>query len=557
MNTSTGKTARRIVALFLVFAMMNLALSCNYFKVIKVEDVTAELGKDQIRHYQNLNKYFILHTPIRSYHMQVARLDADNNQMRVVLTDVEDRHMNYRPDARSNNRYKRGSAQEAMMNEVHLYSSVSASPAANGNAIIPLSTLTRMDIIEHDTGRTVSSHVFGTLGITAGVLGLITLIILLTKSSCPFVYVSNGSTYDFKGEIYGGAIFKPLERDDYMPLGQLTPSSDFKIRINNELKEIQYTNLAELIVAGHDPSVRSCIDSKGIVHTITNPLPPSQAVLNSTVSVLHELEKTDSSYCLFNDEHRESYRNDLQLTFSKPGNAAQAKLLLHAKNSWWLDYTFTKFTQLFGSYYNTFVEEKRSANKDSLLAWSSANSLPLAVYMKTGNGWKLIEELPTVGPMAARQFCIPVNLQGVEGEELEIKLSCGFLTWELDEAAVDYSSDGNIELTRILPTLATDEKGINVTKSLSATDGNYLLQPVPGNSCDILYQLPPLKKGMQYDCYLHARGYYEHVRNYTGIPDRDLLKSFRRTGAFSEFTYSLYKKLTVNSGLVASGQPHP
>jgi len=33
----------------------------------------------------------------------------------------------------------------------------------------------------------------------------------------------NGDAFEFMGEIYGGAIFPTLERDDYMPLPNLKP----------------------------------------------------------------------------------------------------------------------------------------------------------------------------------------------------------------------------------------------------------------------------------------------------------------------------------------------
>jgi hypothetical protein len=550
----TTNNFRKIIAFVLAFATMNLALSCNYFRIIKVEDITAELGKDQIRYYQNLNKYFILHNLDKSYHIQIIKLDADNNRMEVELADVGNQHNNYFTDSGASHRYKPGTMQEVSLSEVHLYTNSSLKLPASGRAEVPMSSLTRMDIIEHDSGRTVASYVFTTLGITGATFGLIALIALLLKSSCPFVYAYNGKEYKFIGEIYGGAIFRPLERDDYMPLGEATPGSLYKIRISNELREIQYTNLAELIVAEHDSSVKTCIDSKGIVHSLSAPVYATSAVLNEKTDVLKELEQTDSSYCLFNSENRNHFENQLHLKFPKPGNAKMAKLILQAKNSWWLDYSFTKFTQLFGNYYNRFVEEKRNANKDSLLAWSSANGMPMAVYFKTTAGWKQAEEIPTVGPMAARQFCVPINLANVDGKQLEIKISCGFLTWELDQAYVDYSSDAAIISTTLDPVRATKENGESALESLLSADGLYLVQPDPGNTCEIEYAMPATAAGKRADCYLHARGYYEHVRNYTGLPNRDVLMTFKQKGTFSEFTHSLYQKVSENTGMVPSAQ---
>jgi hypothetical protein len=59
-------------------------------------------------------------------------------------------------------------------------------------------------------------------------------------------------------KLYGGAIFAPLERDDFMPLPNMVPTEEeYRLRITNELKERQYTNLAELWVVQHPAGGKS------------------------------------------------------------------------------------------------------------------------------------------------------------------------------------------------------------------------------------------------------------------------------------------------------------
>jgi len=76
-----------------------------------------------------------------------------------------------------------------------------------------------------------------------------------------------------------------------------------------------------------------------------------------------------------------------------------------------------------------WIEQKRNDNPAMLNQWASEQSLPLSVYIKEAGQWKLAEKIPTVGPLAARDLCIPINLSKDADEITEIKLSCGFMFW--------------------------------------------------------------------------------------------------------------------------------
>ena len=94
-------------------------------------------------------------------------------------------------------------------------------------------------------------------------------------SSCPYVYSFDGEDYTLEGEIYSGAILPVLERDDYLRLSAIRPSDDrYRVRMTNELYEIQRTNLVELIVCDHPPHTEVLFDKHGIAHTISAPTAP-------------------------------------------------------------------------------------------------------------------------------------------------------------------------------------------------------------------------------------------------------------------------------------------
>jgi type IV secretory pathway component VirB8 len=66
-----------------------------------------------------------------------------------------------------------------------------------GEKQIPVEDIREIRIVEQNTGKTVASYVFSTLGILAGASVVLFIILLLTKSSCPYVYVDDGEGFCF------------------------------------------------------------------------------------------------------------------------------------------------------------------------------------------------------------------------------------------------------------------------------------------------------------------------------------------------------------------------
>jgi hypothetical protein len=104
------------------------------------------------------------------------------------------------------------------------------------------------------------------------------IIIAATKSSCPFISAYTNNEFVLQGEIYGGAIYPQLARDDYMPL-RMNPTIDnnLQLKISNELQEQQYTDFADLIVVTHSKNTKVLADEKGNLYGIFDPKSPIAA----------------------------------------------------------------------------------------------------------------------------------------------------------------------------------------------------------------------------------------------------------------------------------------
>jgi len=542
------------ISIFLLFAFLNMLAGCTYYKVNQLQTTPG----DNTALYNTLAqpKYFILHYGQQAWHMSNIRVNEDKQEITFTTSQLTPDHLFYLSNnPQGVNRYHPKTQYPNY--EVHIY--VNEYAALNDTLkMIPLKDISKIEVYDKDAGATTASYVFGTIGIIFGVLVIILVIAALTKSSCPFVYISDGFAFHFKGEMYGGAIYAPLERDDYMPLPGFKPVNDrYSLKISNELLERQYTDLAELILVQHSGDYRVLLDRKGEIQTIHSPVTALSAIADNQADYTNALKSTDSNSFLFNESGAEdSDFSSMTMQFKKPQNSSTGKLILHAKNSFWLDYIYGKFNELFGTSFEKFSKKQKTAPAERMLNWQLNQGIPLSVYIEAEDGWQFVDYFYAIGPLASRDMVMPLDLSKVKGERLNIRLKSGFMFWEVDYAAMDFSDNLPVQITRLSPESATDERGKEVSGFLKESDKHYLVQPVAGNEVVVNYVAPASEYGYKCSVFLHSRGYYEYIRDYTNTPDIAYLQSFRKDGAFTRFSKENYLKFIYDKSLITNALAH-
>ncbi|MEO5581814.1 MAG: hypothetical protein ABIR66_03920, partial [Saprospiraceae bacterium] len=385
IKSFSTKNSSPEITVIAICACMVILIGCSSYYKVKTFPSTEPLT-EQIK---NKSKYFIVHQGTQAWHLKNIALNEQVKEITGSFETLPVGHQNYiktNPNS-STNRYRPRYINANPTYEVHIYITEYAE-AGDSLIKVPLEAIQKVEIYDKAIGETVASHVIGTLGAIAGVIVVIGVIALLTKSSCPFAYVNDGHGFKFTGELYGGAIYSSLERDDYMPLpgGKLT-KGDYQVKISNELLERQYTNMAELIVVGHPGYAKVLIDKMGDVQTVSNAVSPSHAVSDKNIDYVPTILSKDSSNYVFNDENTSNKdMSTLTLSFKKPVNAKTGKLIINAKNSFWLDYVYGKFNEQFGSYFNEFSENQKKVPVQKINQWTRDQGIPLSVYVQTGSG---------------------------------------------------------------------------------------------------------------------------------------------------------------------------
>jgi hypothetical protein len=515
-------TTRRLFSFSLIFLMLTFTFNCSYFKA-KEGDRAAIL---KLLSKKKVKDHFVLNTPSERYHFMID--EVDNNVLKGRLMKNELPKIHYKKGRST--RLARG--ERSIYKEVHFYTN---KEFTKGDTTVAFEDLTEIRIIDPNTGANIATFIGGLL--IVGVIAI--LIVLATKSSCPFIYVHNGETFAFEGEVFGGAIFPNLERHDYMPLPHLQAENGlYKLRISNELKEVQYTNLAHLISVQHPSNTQVLLDQKGQPHLIDQLIAPTLAQSSEGVNLQKVLEAKDDQGFSFMEMNTSN--NEVVMTFPVPKNESAPKIVLKAKNSLWFDWLYGEFNEKLGTYYETYVENQSSRPTEELDKAIADRQFPLTISVKTDNGWEVIEDLPTIGPLAARDFVIPVPEKYLDQEQIEIKISTGFYFWEVDYVGMSFTDNTGLTVIETQPNDLLWGGEDNTLADILYDDDRYLSQLTEGEIVELHYPEIKLAEGMQQSHFLHAKGYYQHVRNFSNTPDVAELLKFKDPSHFNEFSKTEY-----------------
>lgn len=535
----SNKSLLKWTAIFMAFAVLNLTNGChNYFKITSSgtpdsESVTSlvDAKKTIIIHF-NEKKWVISNVGIKN---NIVSGKLDEYKMPPTINPVKaDKPNRYLTRSSKNQRY--------LLNEVHIYVDEFAK-TENNQVTIPVSSIHKVEIYDRDTATTVGSYFLGAIGFSASAFALFMILVAIFKESCPFIYTWDGNNFQFAGEIYSGSIHKPLERNDYLKLPTYANQSSYSMKITNEVREIQHTNLLELLVVDHPENITVLADKSGAIHSLGKIQAPNKATSLSGENVTSQIAaKDDNFYQSTFAENKIPQKDGLILEFPSQGKAKMAKLAIHAKNSILLDYMIGQFHDQFGNAYKGYMKKQQSAPEAQMRQWALDQGIPLSLYVERNNKWEFVDYYHIAGPMKFKDDILQVPLNGNETDPLKLKIEFGSFLWEIDYTAIDYSPDQNLTSYTIQAKTALDENKKSVAGLISNDDQKYYSQPTTDNYAEITFDLPDLKEQSR-TIILHSKGWYQVLQDPKGKPDIEYLKAFRKPGHFNQFVSEKLKEM--------------
>jgi hypothetical protein len=536
-------TYRRSISVLLILAFLQLMVSCvstktrtpeqvsaraKVYKVVRVlkkSGETVDFGKD--------SPAYLVGNEIRS--SGEIHLDADGLR-------IEKQGDMYTVTTKSGIIYKTRAVTRA--GEYYTIQAEAFPP-------IPLSEVSMLWTSEsNDLGTALV-----VVGVIAGTLGIVALIIALTKESCPFLYASDGTGFNLEGELYSGAIFKGIERRDFLKLHSLKAGPDgYRVKIANEAEETQYTDELTLLAVDHPAEIGVYAGSDGLIHTIQSPVSALSAKDFEGTDFTWDLSAADGRMWSSNPagkdpENPASWRSGLTLSFPRPPAADRAKLVVRIGNTYWADYAFGHSLGLLGGmmpawYQKTGQDPDIRTKADRFL---SDQGVGLKVQIQGKEGWRDAGFFYPTGPFGIQDDIMVLPLEGTPDDALTVRLQGGTFFWMIDYAAVDYSPDRPVDVQTLAPYEAVDDGGRDIKPSLVRTDGDYFVMPEPGNYAFVKFPAPPLKSGMERSFLLRSSGYYTiHPRGDSRPDVLKLLAIQQNPDLFLKFSLQeIQKQLTA------------
>ncbi len=377
---------------------------------------------------------------------------------------------------------------------------------------IPLSDVAMIWTRDFSGGLTALAVVGG----VAVTLGVLALIIALTKESCPFLYARDSSGLTLEGELYSGAVFKGIERRDFLKLHSLAAGKDgYELKIANEADETQCTDELTLIAVDHESGAGVYAGADGLIHTVPAPVTPLTAVDFEGRDFTRVVAAADSDLWSSNPLDKDpgnpaDLRSGLVLRFPKPAGARQAKLVVRIGNTYWADTVFGKTFGLLGPampLWRQKVDEDPDLRAKARRFFAE-RGVTLKAEVKTGDGWREAGFFQPTGPYGIEDDILVLPIADVAGDELTIKLQGGTFFWMIDYAAVDYSADKTVETHELAPYKAVDGTGRDIRISLLRADGDYYVMPRTGDLAVVKYSAPVPRPGWERSFFVRSTGYY-------------------------------------------------
>lgn len=385
---------------------------------------------------------------------------------------------------------------------------------------IPLSDIQRIYVLRKNGALSA----VGTLALTVVTVG-VALGVLLAATSCPFVYSWDGQQWVFDAEPHGGAITQGLERTDVSELEHLVPDhGSYRVMVQNEMPETQYTDLAELWIADHPAGTRVIRDEFGGLRVVATMVAPSSVRDGSGNDLTAVLAAPDLLvWEPAAGTAPDGARFELTLTFARPRGATSATLVSDVGTGTWGAQMMRDFLELRGSGLDDWYAaiDHDSSARAQLHEWNVREELyGLAVQVAEPGGWVTRGMLGGGGPYSAETQSLTLDLRGVVGDTVRLRMRPPAGFWALNSFALSFDGLGlAMQVDTIRASSATDAVQGNVQKDIAAADGHYYTMPNTGDRAFLTFNAPPTRAGMERTVFLHSRGYYRLHMPPGGAPD--------------------------------------
>jgi hypothetical protein len=348
--------------------------------------------------------------------------------------------------------------------------------------------------------------------------------------SCPVVYSWDGHQWRLDSGTFGGAIMPALTRTDVDNLLSAAAVGDtVRLRVVNQSRETDYLDYLTVLAVDHRPGSAVVPDGEGRLQSIGAPTAPSVATDFRGGDVLARVQRSDGWSWESAPGGRDSsraadVRDGIELSFRRPTGATAARLLVDASNTVWAELMMGRFVTLHGkatqAWYDSVAADRQLARR---IGGMMAREVYLGVSVKVDGGWERQGLVREAGPEISKQQIVPLDLSGVRGDTVTVRLESAPSLWLVDRVAIDYSGPESFTSREIAPSRAVDHRGRDIRTLLATADEReYVMER--GDRAELAFAVPPVPPDRARSYVLVTRGWYRLDVPATGAPQFALLE---------------------------------
>ena len=355
--------------------------------------------------------------------------------------------------------------------------------------------------------------------------------------SCPFFYSWDGSEYKLDSQPF--AATKGL-KTYYDELDYLTSvDGKYLTKITEEMYETAYIDEVKLITVDHPAGTQIVIDRSGNIYTMRAPYAPTTGIEEDGTSCLDAVRESDGIFWTSNMDNKdfskdEDLRDGIILTFDKPASAHTAKIVLKFQNTPLFEEVNRILIGLPLDPSGTTDELRRFVIRPCLEVWS-------------GGVMIFRERLSNPGSFVEKDDIRVIDISGVTGDEVTVKLESLTGLLMIDSVLMDFSADETVYTTELPVATAIDGNGLDTMPQLLSKDDNYFVLE-EGDYANLSFNEPAALPGHERSCLVKAEGYYDSpfITDIASETRRDLLEQFLADPYYA-MRYSLEKGLGRDS----------
>jgi hypothetical protein len=347
--------------------------------------------------------------------------------------------------------------------------------------------------------------------------------------SCPLVYSWDGRGWRLDSGTFGGAISRGLARTDVDNLAYAAPANGFlRLKVANELAEIDYLDALNVLAVDAPAGSTVSPDASGALHTITAPVPPVAARDFAGRNALPRVRETDGWHWESSPADRDSARaadrrDGLELRFVRPAGAVRARLVIDANNTPWAAALMGRFVAAHGAATQAWYDSlDASPAMARALGAGIARQAFLGVSVRTGERWKPQGLAWEAGPEVSKRQVVLLDLTGVVGDTVIVRLESVPSFWLVDRAAIDFSPERPVTVHELRPEAALGARGRSRLATIARADG-VADTLATGDSLLVSIPVPPVPAGAERSYLLRTHGWYRIESPESGPPDLPLL----------------------------------